>query len=181
MIRARTFLLTGVLLACCAGFGPPPAHAGRPTYLLHIQGGLGGHGKLLDIAVPWKVSKGGSPFDFTTDVSDDVGLDHLRRTWSALQHVPEGKAVTIETSSESISAWRRGGYLVLEPQRDEDHDVSRVKIPDYIVTTILAHDGRLTDEDIDHLVREHGKVTIVKVASEKGELSVWVDRPGGDI
>lgn len=181
MIRSRSFALTCVLAASCAGLAPASAHAGRPTYLLHVQGRLGESSKLLDLAVPWKPSKGGSPFDFTADVSGDVGLDRLRRAWGALQRLPEGQAVTIETSSETVSAWRRGGYLVLEPHRREGTDVAHVKIPDYIVTTILAHDGRLTDEDIDQLVRERGKVTLVKVNSEKGGLSVWVDRSTDDL
>jgi hypothetical protein len=181
MIRSRSFVVTCVLAASCAGLGTIPAHAGRQTYLLHVQGRLGEGSRVLDLAVPWRTSKGGSPFDFTADVADDVGLDRLRKAWGALQRLPEGRAVTIETSCETIRAWRRGGYLVLEPHRGEETGVARVKIPDYIVTTILAHDGRLTDEDIDRLVRERGKVTLVKVNSEKGALSVWVDRSTGDL
>ena len=181
MIRSRSILLTCVLAAGCAGLVANPAHAGRPAYLLHIQGRFGAGSHSLDLAVPWKTSKGGSPFDFTADVSDNVGLDRLRRAWSTLQHLPEGRDVAIETSSETVRAWRRGGYLVLEPHRRDESEVCRVKIPEYIVTTILAHEGRLTDEDIDHLMHERGKVTIVKVNSEKGELSVWVDRSTADI
>lgn len=181
MTRSRSLVIICALAASCAGPGSTPAQAGRPACLLHIQGRLGEHCRILDLAVPWKTSKGGSPFDFTADVSDDVGLDRLRRAWGALQRLPEGRAVTIEGASETIKAWRRGGYLVLEPQRPEQDDVSHVKIPDYIVTTILAHDGRLTDEDIDHLVRERGKVTLVRVNSERGQLSVWVDRSTGEL
>jgi len=176
MIRAPRFVLVTLLVACCAGLLPAAAQAGRSRYLLHIQGRLGEHAHLLDLAIPWKPDKGGSPFDFTTDVSDAVTLDRLRKTWSALQRVPEGTEVEVQTSSEKLSAWKRGGYLVLEPHRAEGGGLTRVKIPDYIVNTILAHDGRLTDEDIDHLARERGKVTIVRVISEKGELSVWVDK-----
>jgi hypothetical protein len=181
MMRSRSLVLTLALAASCAGLSPAMAHATRHGYLLHIQGRLGEGSRVLDLAVPWKTSKGGSPFDFTADVADDVGLDRLRKAWGALERLPQGQVVTIETHSETVSAWRRGGYLVLEPHRREGTDVSHVKIPDYNVTTILAHDGRLTDEDIDHLVRERGKVTLVKVNSEKGDLSVWIDRSTDDL
>ena len=85
--------------------------------------------------------------------------------------------MTIETRSETIRAWRQAGQLVLEPRPDsgDDHH-SRIKIPDYIVNTILDHDGRLTDRDLERLVRERGRVTLVKVNSDAGGVTVWMDR-----
>lgn len=92
--------------------------------------------------------------------------------------MPEGRTVTIETRTESIRASRWAGYLVLEPQpRDgrDDHN-ARIEIPDYIVRTIVNSDGRLTDRDLERLVRERGKVTLVKVKSDVGGVAVWMDR-----
>jgi hypothetical protein len=180
MMRSRFLALTCAVAIGCAGPVLASAHAARGGYLLHVQGRLGESGHALDLAVPWSTSKGGSPFDFTTDVSDDVALDRLRKAWAVLERAPEGQVVQIETHSETMKAWRRGGYLVLEPHRREDSDVSHVKIPDYIVNSILAHDGRLSDEDIERLVRDRGKVTLVKISSEKGDLSVWIDRSTSD-
>ena len=68
---------------------------------------------------------------------------------------------------------------VLEPRHpDRDDHHSRIKIPDYIVNAILDHDGRLTDRDLERLVRERGRVTLVKINSDQGGASVWMERAG---
>jgi len=63
---------------------------------------------------------------------------------------------------------------VLEPQHNQDDHHSRIKIPDYIVNTMVDHDGRISQRDIERLASERGKVTLVKVSSDQGDLSVWV-------
>ena len=182
MIRAHSLLVVGVLALACAGLGPSPARACSRAYRLHVQGHLGSGGRVLDLDVPWDSNRVGSPFNFTADASEDVGLDRLRWAWSALQRMPEGQTVTIDTRSESIRAWRVAGYLVLEPHHNsqEDDHHSRIKIPDYIVNAILDNDGRLTERDIDRLARQRGKVTLVKVNSDQGGVSVWVGRAEKD-
>jgi hypothetical protein len=180
MARAR-FLIAAAVLAIVAHPIVPSHAAAEPSpYRLHIQGHLGFGVRALDIEVPWDSSKNGSPFDFTADAADDVGLDHLRWVWSRLQTVPEGRKVNFETESETIRAWRSAGYLVLEPRPRDDGDNHHaiIRIPDYIVNTILENDGRLTNRDIERLARERGKVTIVKISSDVGGCSVWLDHAG---
>jgi len=177
MKRARFLVAVGVLatIACLAG--TPPASADPSPYRLHVQGHLGSGLKAIDIEVPWDSDHGGSPFDFTADASDDIDLARLRWAWTALQKLPEGRTLTFDTGSETIRASRRDGYLVLEPRRPDraDHH-SRIKIPDYIVNAILDNDGRLTDRDIEQLVRERGRITLVKINSDMGGGSVWLER-----
>src|SRR6266487_2956658 len=177
MMRVGFFFAVGVLAALGSGVGPSTARAESSPFRLHVQGHMGSGGA-LDIDVPWDSDKRRSPFNFTADACDDISLERLRWAWAALRKAPEGRTVTIETRSESIRASRGGGYLVLEPRhRDgQDDHHSRVKIPDYIVNAILDHDGRLTDRDLERLVRERGKVTLVKVNSDVGGVSVWMDR-----
>src|SRR5439155_4590999 len=169
MFRVPFFLALGVLVVSGSGVGPLAAGAESSAFRLHVRGHSGSGGSLVNINVPWDSDKAGSPFNFTADACDDVTLERLRWAWAALQSVPEGRKVTIQTDSESIRASRWAGYLVLEPRRDDrDHHHSRIKIPDYIVNTILDQDGRLTNRDIERLVHEHGKVTLVKVSSDVG-------------
>jgi hypothetical protein len=177
--RSRTLAFALALATSGAVVLAEAAAAGRAAYQVHIQGRIGEGSKVLDVTVPWTPDKGGSPFDFTTDVSDDLALERLRKAWNTLQHLPPGTEVTIESDSETLRASRRGGYLVLEPHPDEQSDNTRIKIPDYIVNTILTRNGRLTDEDIARLVRDRGKVTLVKLVSAKGALDVWVGRSTG--
>ncbi len=175
MRHARLLLAVGVL--ALAGFSSGPARAGADTspYRLHVQGHLGCGTNVVDIDVPWDSEK--SPFDFTAEAGADIALDRLRWAWAILRKVPEGQTMTIDTGSETVRASRRDGYLVLEPRHlDRDDHHSRIKIPDYIVNAILEHDGRLTDRDLERLVRERGRVTLVKINSDAGGGSVWMER-----
>jgi hypothetical protein len=179
-MRARFLLVLGVVTALGHGMSPPAAHAGSRGFRLHIQGHMGSGASAVDIDVPWDSDKHESPFDFTADACDGVALDRLRATWSALQKVPEGTTMTMRTDSETMLASRSAGFLVLEPIREDDKDDhhTRVKIPDYIVKSILDHDGKLTNRDLEKLVHDRGKVTLVKINSDQGGLSVWIDRAG---
>jgi hypothetical protein len=179
MARAR-FLFVVAVLAGFAWAVPSRAGAESSPYRLHVQGHLGASSGSLDIDVPWDASKNGSPFDFTAEDGDDISLMHLRWAWQQLKLVPEGRKVTFETDKESIRASRSGGYLVLEPRPLDDRDDrhTRIKIPDYIVETILQSNGRLTDRDLERLARQHGRVTLVKINSDAGGASVWLDRAG---
>jgi hypothetical protein len=180
MARAR-FLIAAAVLALIAHPTVPSNAAAEPSpYRLHVQGHMGFGVRAIDIEIPWDSSKNGSPFDFTADASDDIGLERLRWVWSRLQTVPEGRKVTFETDSESIRAWREAGYLVLEPHHLDDRDDhhARIRIPDYIVNTVLDNDGRLTNRDIERLARDRGKVTLVKISSDVGGCSVWLDHAG---
>jgi len=183
MTRARFFFAVAILMAVGAGMMPPGATADSHPYRLHVQGRLGSaHSSAVDIDVPWDSDKKGSPFDFTADACDDLQLEALRSTWTTLKKSPEGRTVRIENKSETMLASRSAGFLVLEPLPAEDKDDhhTRVKIPDYIVNTIIDNDGRLTDRDIERLLHERGKVTLVKINSDQGGLSVWIDRAGKD-
>jgi hypothetical protein len=181
MLRPSIALAATAFAALGLGFAAAPSAAGTHRHQLHIEGALGSGEHALGLVVPWESGHGGSPFDFTGDVDHgDLGVERLRRAWTALQHLPEGQAVTIETRSEPIRATREGGYLVLEPHPGEDLDRSRIKIPDYIVNAVIAHDGRLTNDDINGLLETRGTVTLVKIKSRKGDLSVWIDRAKDD-
>ena len=181
MFRVPFFLALGVLVVSGSGVGPLAAGAESSAFRLHVRGHSGSGGSLVNIDVPWDSDKAGSPFNFTAEACDDIALERLRWAWAALRRVPEGRWVTIENRSESIRASRWAGYLVLEPQRhDRDGHHSRIKIPDYIVETVLDHDGRLAGRDLERLVRERGKVTLVKVNSDVGGVTVWLDRSGDD-
>ena len=170
-------ILPTIALTMALGLAAHPSAAGASSDVrLHIQGHLGG-GSGLDIEVPWTPDKADSPFNFTGDACDRVSVERLRGAWTTLQRLPEGETVTIRSRSEKVLASRQSGYLVLEPQPDhgDDHH-ARVKIPDYIVRTFLANDGRIADRDVDRLVRERGKVTLVKVNSDVGGVTVWMER-----
>ena len=180
MVRISCFAAVGLLAALASGLGPSTAHAKSAALRLHVQGHLGSSASAIDVDVPWDSDQRRSPLDFTGEACDEVALVRLRSAWSELRKAPVGRTVTIDTESESIRASRWGGHLVLEPLHHDGQDDhhTRIKIPDYIVNAILDHDGRLTDHDIERLVSEHGKVTLVKVSSDLGGVSVWVDRPG---
>jgi len=173
MSRARFLLAVGAVALLGAGLGSSVADAGHRACRLHVEGHLASGSRMLDIDVPWDSDKGGSPFNFT-DSCNDIAFGRLARAWTKLQTMPEGRTVTIESTSESILAWRQAGYLVLEPQHNQDDHHSRIKIPDYIVNTMVDHDGRISQRDIERLASERGKVTLVKVSSDQGDLSVWV-------
>ena len=177
-MRSNLLAAVGVLVMLGSGTGPNPADGAESRlFRVHVQGRWGSGGSAFDIDVPWVSDRGKSPFDFTADACDEVTLERLARTWAALQKLPEGRTVTIETDSESIRASRWGGNLVLEPRRGDRNDHhTRIKIPDYIVEAVLDHDGRLTDRDIERLVRERGKVMLVKVTSDLGGVTVWTER-----
>ena len=176
---AATRILPTIAVLAALGFAALPSTtlAGPDAVRLHIQGHMGAGGSGVDIDVPWSAARGDSPFNFTGDACDHVSVERLRTAWNALQHVPEGEEVTIRTRSESILASRQSGYLVLVPQpnRGDDHH-ARIKIPDYIVRAFLDNDGRLADHDVERLLRERGKVTLVKVNSDVGGVTVWMER-----
>ena len=178
MIHARYLLVFGFVAALGSGMSPLAAHADSRAFRLHIQGHMGSGASAVDIDVPWDSDKHESPFDFTGSDCNGVNYERLRWAWARLKKLPEGRTVTIETDSEDILASRSGGYLLLEPLRHDDKDDhhTRVKVPDYIVTGILDHDGKLTNRDIERLVHDRGKVTLVKINSDVGGLSVWIDR-----
>jgi hypothetical protein len=178
MIRARHLIVLGTLAALGLPTAAISARADSRGFRLHIQGHMGSSASAVDIDVPWNSEKHESPFDFTADACDAITLERLRATWNALQKVPEGKVMTLQSDSETILASRSGGFLVLEPVKEDDQDDhhTRIKIPDYIVKTILDHDGKLTNRDLERLVHDRGKVTLVKVNSDQGGLSVWIDR-----
>ena len=181
-MRARPSFVGLAFAALGIGLVAGSSAAGdNHPYSLHVQGHLGSADHLVDIDVPWETDHGGSPFDFTSD-RDDIGFDRLRQAWIALKKMPEGRYLTIETESDSIRASRWAGYLVLEPLRGDDGDNhhSRIEIPDYIVQAIVDHDGRLTEGDIERLLHQHGKVTLVKVNSDEGDVMVWMDRARRD-
>src|SRR5262249_43547975 len=116
-------------------------------------------------------------FNFTEDDCHDMDLERLRGAWTVLQRVPEGRVVTIDNGSETIRAYRSMGELVLEPHRESGNDHhSRIKIPDYIVNAFLDDDGRLPDDDIRRLAKDHGKITLVKVNSDLGGVTVWMNQ-----
>src|SRR5690242_3590093 len=139
MIRTRVFASVGLLAVVSLASGPRTASAEPHALRLHVEGHLGSGGSALDLVLPWDSDEGRSPFDFTHDACDDLGLERLRWAWSELGRLPEGQSVTIQTESESIRGWKEAGYLVLEPRHRDDRDDhhSRVKIPDYIVNAFL--------------------------------------------
>ena len=178
MARTLVLFVIGVLAMLLSVAGPAAAGKSADRLRVHVQGHMGSSGPGVDIDVPWESDKGGSPFDFTADACDRVAIERLRQTWATLQRLPEGRVVTFETrSGETMHASRQANYLVLEPQPDhgDDHH-ARIKIPDYIVRTVLDGNGRMTDRDIERLVRERGKVMLVKVNSDVGGVTVWLDR-----
>ncbi len=179
MAGTRILSTIGILAALALGAGAAAARDSSDGLRLHVQGHAGANGSGLDVNVAWDPSKEGSPFHFTADACDDIAVGRLRKAWTALSAMPEGRPVTIETNDETIRATRQSGFLVLEPRReDRDDHHTRIKIPDYIVRSILDHDGRLDDRDVDRLVRERGSVTLVKVNSDVGGVTVWIDRSG---
>ncbi len=182
MSRSRLFLPLAALAATVAACAPSAAWAGRhhSDYTLHVRAeDANGHG--VNLSVPWKSSHGGSPFDFTAKATgDDVDTAKLRWAWATLKQLPEGQPVVITTKHDKIKATRRAGFLVLEPQPAAAHDRARIKIPDYIIEATLAHDGRLTDEDLNDLVVARGKINLVKVTSDDGGVNVWIGRTSED-
>jgi len=178
MIRTNLSFAVGLVTILAMGAGGAVAAADTGALRLHVQGNTSSGKPAVDIELPWSPNVSKSPFDFNGNACEDIGLDRLRETWSALQRLPEGQTVTIETRSESIRASRRAGYLVFMPsyRDDRDNHHSRVAIPEYIVTAILDHDGELSGRDVGRLVRERGKITLVKINSDAGNLMVWIDR-----
>src|SRR5262249_32510059 len=139
MIRASLSVAFGLLTILALSAGPAMAAADSGALRLHVEGYSGSGNPVLNLDLPWKPDESKSPFDFTGDAWNDVGLERLREAWSALQRQPEGQSVTIETRSESIRASRSAGYLVLMPSYRDDRDDhhSRMAIPDYVVSAIL--------------------------------------------
>ena len=142
MIRARELLVFSTLAAFGCGMSPLVSHADSRGFRLHVQGHMGASASAIDIDMPWDSAKKSSPFDFTADACDGIKLDRMRSTWAALQKGPEGRTVEINTDSEKILASRSGGYLVLEPiKEDGDDHHTRVKIHD----PIFRHSFALID------------------------------------
>jgi hypothetical protein len=178
MIRTSLSVAVGLVTILSLSAGSAIAAADSGVLRLHLEGYSGSGKPVLDLDLPWNPDESKSPFDFTGNACGDIRLERLREAWSALQKLPEGQTVTIETRSESIRASRRAGYLVLMPSYRDDRDDhhSRMAIPDYIVNTILDHDGELSNRDVGRLVQERGKITLVKVKSDVGNMMVWIDR-----
>ena len=181
MIRHTIPATVGFLTMLAFGPGPSVAAARSDDLRLHVEGYSGSGASVLNLALPWDSNEKKSPFDFTENECEALSIERMRWAWSALRDQPEGRTVTIETHSGSILASKRGGYLVLVPhQRDRDDHHSRVAIPDYIVNAVLEHDGRLSNQDVGRLVRERGKITLVKMNSDVGSMKVWLDRSEED-
>lgn len=179
MIRTpRLLVALGFVAILACGPGRATAASDFASLRLHIEGNSDSGDPVLNLDIPWNPDESKSPFDFTKGACQDIGLDRLREAWTALQKMPDGGTVTIETRSESVRASRRGGYLVLMPsyRDDRDNHHARMAIPDYIVNAVLDHDGLLTNSDVGRLVREHGKITLVKMNSDVGNMMVWIDR-----
>ena len=170
-LPASAALFTALLFA-----QPQPAAARHSGFTLHVRAeSTEGHG--VSFSLPWKSNHGGSPFDFTAKASsDNISIEKLRFAWTTLKSLPEGQPVVITTHDGKTRATRQSGFLVLEPQPAAAHSRARIKIPDYIIDTTLAHDGRLTDEDLDQLMTARGKITLVKVSSTDGGVNVWIGR-----
>jgi hypothetical protein len=177
MIRASLSVAVGLLTILALSAGNAMAAADSGVLRLHVEGYSGSGKPALNLDLPWKPDESKSPFDFTGNACDDIGLERLREAWSSLQRLPEGRTVTIETRSESIRASRSAGYLVLMPSYRDDRDDhhSRMAIPDYIVNAILDHDGELSNRDVGRLLQERGKITLVKMKSDAGNMTVWID------
>ncbi len=152
-----------------------PAWAGT-SYLLHLKISDGHRGKGVDIAMPWDVSKGSSPFDFVADTHDRPEMDRLRAAWSMLARMPEGRTVVIHSENGRTRAWRRDGQLVLEPLDDDRHPGTRIRIPAPVVEAVLRRDGRLRTDDLAAILRERGEIGLVDVDSEDARVRVWIDR-----
>jgi len=174
-MNASTRVLAVLALAACAGIHPVPALAGHDGWTVHVEGRRIAGEHRLDLALPWSPDDGGNLFDFAGDAQGDLGLERLRTVMSALRALPEGRAVTIQTDSDDLRAHLEAGFLVLEPEPRNDRERCRIEIPEDLVRAMLARNGRLTDADIEHLVRADGRVTLVRIHGEKADLKVWID------
>lgn len=169
------------LLAACAGLliaglGLLPA---RPVvadsgYLIHVRIADAGDDSAVEIALPWKRSHGGSPFDFSDD--DDLPVERLRWAWTTLQRMPEGEAVRVTRRDETTRLYRLRGRLVIEPERGPRGESGRITVPGEIVDAILRRDGRLEDRDLEHLLARRGRVDLVTVDGDDGLVRVWIGR-----
>ena len=156
-------------------FGAPGARAGS-GYSLHVQVADPGSGRGVDLALPWEVARGGSPFDFVSNSDDRVEFRRLRAAWTMLARMPEGRSVIIHSDNGRTRAYRQKGRLVLEPlDRGGDRD-ARILVPAPVVDALVRRDGRLNTADVDALLRRHGEIGLVEVESEDGHVKVWIDR-----
>ena len=164
-----------VAFALAAAFvfaGSGVAHAGD-AYSLHVHMARSASGHGLDLAMPWELDHGGSPFDFAEGI-DSPGLERLGAAWATLRRLPEGRAITIEGDHDDLRAWREHGQLVLEPL-DSESD-SHVRIPGAIVEAILRRHGRLTNADLADMLRHRSGISLVEVTSDHGRVEVWIGR-----
>jgi len=92
MIRASVFVSVGLLAGLSLASRPGTASAEPHALRLHVEGHLGSGGSALDLVLPWDSDEGRSPFDFTHDACDDLGLERLRWAWSELGRLPEGQS-----------------------------------------------------------------------------------------
>jgi hypothetical protein len=151
-----------------------PALAKTP-YLLHVKVAGSESRRGVDLAMPWDVNHGGSPFDFADDV-DSPGMNRLRDAWTTLRRLPEGRTVTIEGEREDIRAWRDHGRLVLQPLKPDRDDDCLVLVPGEIVDALIRRDGRLQNADLAAILRRQDSVSLVEVRSSRGNVNVWIGR-----
>ncbi|MBI5168668.1 MAG: hypothetical protein HZA61_04180 [Candidatus Eisenbacteria bacterium] len=175
MSTTRSHARTALLAALLSLAAVLPARAGT-SYLLHLKISDGHRGKGVDVAMPWDVSKGSSPFDFVSDTHDRPEIERLRAAWSMLSRMPEGRTVIIHSEKGRTRAWRRDGQLVLEPLDDGEHSGTRIRIPAPVVEAVLRRDGRLRTDDLAAILRERGEIGLVDVDSDDARVRVWIDR-----
>jgi hypothetical protein len=176
LVRAAGFTLAALFAMSTA---PAPAHAGGP-YSLHLKITRQGHGRSVDLALPWDNERGASPFEYTQGQGDGIELARLREAWATLNRAGEGRSVVLDSGHDRLKASRVRGALVLEPVDTDEH--VRIRVPAGIVDAILRHDGRLRSEDVAALLERHGETSLVEVESGDGRVEVRIDRAeAGDL
>lgn len=174
--RRRSFVAVLAAFAVLATLSIASRARAGEGYSLHVQIAERGKGRGIDVAMPWAVARGGSPFDFVSDSDDRVEFRRLRAAWTMLARMPEGRSVLIHSDNGRTRAYRQNGRLVLEPlDRGGDRD-ARILVPSPVVEALMRRDGRLNSADVDALLRRHGEIGLVEVESEDGHVKVWIDR-----
>ena len=175
MFPNRPHFRSAVLALCLSAAVVLPAWAGG-SYLLHLKISDAHRGKGVDVALPWDLSNGSSPFDFVSDSNDRPEIERLRAAWSMLSRMPEGRSVVIHSERGRTRAWRRDGQLVLEPLDDASHEGTRIRIPAPVIEAVLRRDGRLRTDDLAAILRDRGQIGLVDVDSPDSRVRVWIGR-----